>query len=55
MALGSESLTVWLADGSCFPGQLNFRKAFQNTLEGLQQIYAALPDRLESVCGIQSF
>ncbi|MEI6947641.1 TIM barrel protein [Paraflavisolibacter sp. H34] len=42
--LGSESLTVWLADGSSFPGQLNFRKAFQNTLESLQEIYAALPD-----------
>ena len=43
VALGSNSLTVWLSDGSCFPGQLNFRKAFQNTLEGLQEIYAALP------------
>lgn len=42
--LGSESLTVWLADGSCFPGQLNFRQAFQNTLESLQEVYAALPD-----------
>ena len=42
-ALGSKSLTVWLSDGSCFPGQLNFRKAWQNTFEGLQQIYAALP------------
>jgi L-rhamnose isomerase/sugar isomerase len=41
--LGSESLTVWLADGSCFPGQLNFRQAFQHTLEALQEIYAALP------------
>lgn len=41
--LGSDSLTVWLSDGSCFPGQLNFRKAFQNTLESLQQVYAALP------------
>jgi len=41
--LGSDSLTVWLSDGSCFPGQLNFRQAFQNTLEGLQEIYAALP------------
>lgn len=41
--LGSNSLTVWLSDGSCFPGQLNFRKAFQNTLDGLQQIYTALP------------
>lgn len=42
--LGSDSLTVWLSDGSCFPGQLNFRKAYQNTLESLQEIYAALPD-----------
>jgi L-rhamnose isomerase / sugar isomerase len=42
--LGSKSLTVWLSDGSCFPGQLNFRKAFGNTLEGLHEIYAALPD-----------
>lgn len=41
--LGSESLTVWIADGSSFPGQLNFRKAFENTLESLQEIYSALP------------
>ena len=41
--LGSTSLTVWLADGSCFPGQLNFRQAFERTLESLQKIYAALP------------
>ena len=41
--LGSKALTVWLSDGSCFPGQLNFRKAFQNTLESLHEIYAALP------------
>ena len=41
--LGSASLTVWLADGSCFPGQLNFREAFQHTLQGLQEIYTALP------------
>jgi len=42
--LGSEALTVWLSDGSCFPGQLNFRKAFQNTLVSLREIYEALPD-----------
>lgn len=41
--LGSKSLTIWLSDGSCFPGQLNFRKAFQNTLESLSDVYAALP------------
>jgi len=43
IALGSDALTVWLADGSCFPGQLNFRKAFEHTLESLQEIYSALP------------
>lgn len=42
--LGSKSLTVWLADGSSFPGQLNFRRAFQNTLESLQEVYQALPE-----------
>ena len=43
IALGSDSITVWLSDGSSFPGQLNFREAFQRTLESLQEIYAALP------------
>ncbi len=42
--LGCKALSVWLSDGSNFPGQLNFRKAFQNTLESLQEIYSALPD-----------
>ncbi|PST82878.1 sugar isomerase [Pedobacter yulinensis] len=42
-ALSSKALSVWLSDGSNFPGQLNFRRAFQNTLESLQEIYAALP------------
>jgi len=41
--LGSKSITVWLSDGSSFPGQLNFRNAFENTLESLRQVYAALP------------
>ncbi len=41
--LGSTALSVWLSDGSNFPGQLNFRKAFQNTYESLEEIYAALP------------
>ena len=42
--LGSKSLTVWLADGSNFPGQLNFRKAWDRTLDSLREIYAGLPD-----------
>jgi L-rhamnose isomerase/sugar isomerase len=53
--LGSDSLTVWLSDGSCFPGQLNFRKAFQRTFEGLQEIYAALPDNWKMFVEYKAF
>ncbi|KRP29242.1 MAG: sugar isomerase [Cryomorphaceae bacterium BACL22 MAG-120619-bin32] len=42
--LGSKSLTVWLADGSCFPGQNNFQTAFQNTQDSLKDIYKGLPE-----------
>lgn len=42
--LGSESITVWLADGSNFPGQMNFRKAYQNTQESLAEIHEHLPE-----------
>jgi L-rhamnose isomerase / sugar isomerase len=41
--LNSKVLTVWLADGSNFPGQHHFRKAYDRTLDSLQKIYAALP------------
>lgn len=43
-ALDSRVLTVWLADGSNFPGQSHFRRAWQRTAEALTEIYAALPD-----------
>jgi L-rhamnose isomerase / sugar isomerase len=43
-ALGSKSITIWLSDGSSFPGQLNFNKALQRTLDSLQRIYKYLPD-----------
>ena len=54
-ALGSNSLTVWLSDGSCFPGQLNFRKAFERTLESLQEIYAALPSNWKMFIEYKAF
>jgi L-rhamnose isomerase / sugar isomerase len=53
--LGSESITVWLSDGSCFPGQLNFRKAFQRTLDSLQKIYAGLPDNWKMFVEYKAF
>ncbi|MEO5564715.1 MAG: sugar isomerase [Chitinophagaceae bacterium] len=55
ISLGSESLTVWLSDGSSFPGQLNFRKAFQYVLEGLQEIYKALPDNWKMFVEYKAF
>ena len=53
--LGSESLTVWLSDGSNFPGQLNMRKAFQNTLQSLQEVYAALPENWKMFVEYKAF
>ena len=41
--LGSKALTVWVGDGSNFPGQQHFRRAFDRYLDSAQSIYAALP------------
>jgi L-rhamnose isomerase/sugar isomerase len=42
-ALGSKSLTVWIGDGSNFPGQVNFAKSFRRYLDAMGEIYDALP------------
>lgn len=42
--LGSKALTVWIGDGSNFPGQVNFAKAFERYLDAMKAIYADLPD-----------
>ena len=41
--LGSKALTVWIGDGSNFPGQQHFRRAFDRYLDSAKQIYAAIP------------
>ncbi|MDH6269421.1 L-rhamnose isomerase/sugar isomerase [Rhizobium sp. SG_E_25_P2] len=43
-ALGSKALTVWIGDGSNFPGQVNFTRSFERYLESMKAIYAGLPD-----------
>ena len=43
-ALGSQALTVWIADGSNFPGQANMSAALDRYLDSMARIYAALPD-----------
>jgi L-rhamnose isomerase/sugar isomerase len=41
--LGSTALTVWIADGTNFPGQQNLTRMFDNYLEACAAIYAGLP------------
>jgi L-rhamnose isomerase/sugar isomerase len=43
-AIGSRALTVWIGDGSNFPGQSNFTKAFERYLGSMADIYRALPE-----------
>ena len=44
ITLGSKAITVWLADGTSFPGQANFRAQFERVADGLRRIYAHLPE-----------
>jgi len=43
-ALGSKGITVWIGDGSNFPGQQDFVTSLDRYLESAGEIYRALPD-----------
>ena len=42
--IGSKALTIWVGDGSNFPGQTNFTRQFERYLDAATQVYDALPD-----------
>ena len=42
--IGSKALTVWIGDGSNYPGQVNFTRVFEHYLDAMKEIYAHLPD-----------
>ena len=42
-AVGSNSISLWLADGTNYPGQDDLRRRRHRLLDSLQAIYAALP------------
>jgi L-rhamnose isomerase / sugar isomerase len=44
--VGSTIISLWLADGTNYPGQDDLRARFRRLLEGLTELYAALPDSL---------
>ncbi len=50
--LGAKTLTVWLADGSNFPGQHHFRQAYQRTADSLVEILRGHALRLDDAGGI---
>jgi len=41
--LGSRALTVWIGDGTNFPGQQDFSKSLDRYISAASAIYAALP------------
>ena len=43
-AIGSTALTVWIGDGSNFPGQTDLGRQFERYLSAMAEIYAGLPD-----------
>ena len=41
---GSDIVKVWLADGTNYPGQDDFRARRRRLIESLREVYAALPE-----------
>ena len=44
--VGSNVISLWLADGTNYPGQDALRGRYERLLDGLQRVYAVLPDEL---------
>ena len=44
--VGSNVISLWLADGTNYPGQDALRGRYERLLDGLQQVYAVLPDEM---------
>lgn len=42
--IGSRRLTVWVGDGTNFPGQQDLGRSFDRYLDAAAEVYAALPD-----------
>ncbi len=42
--IGSKALTIWVGDGSNFPGQVDMTRQFERYLDSAKDVYAALPE-----------
>jgi L-rhamnose isomerase/sugar isomerase len=45
-ATGSTIVSLWLADGTNYPGQDDLRARYRRLLDGLQELYALLPEEM---------
>jgi L-rhamnose isomerase/sugar isomerase len=45
--IGSDSISLWLADGTNYPGQDSLRGRRERLVESLQEVYGALADGIE--------
>ena len=54
-ALGSSAQSLWLADGTNYPGQDDLRARRERLLESLREVYAALPGEQELLVEYKPF
>ncbi len=54
-AVGSSDLSLWLADGTNYPGQDDLRDRYRRLVESLEDVYAALPDGLRMLVEYKFF
>src|SRR5689334_11256255 len=53
--LGSDTISLWLADGTSYPGQDSLRGRFDRLIAGLQELYALLPPELRLLVEYKPF
>src|SRR2546421_9350621 len=53
--VGSSILSLWLADGTNYPGQDDLRSRSKRLREGLRQVYAGLPSGIRLLVGYKFF
>jgi len=54
-SLGSSILSLWLPDGTNYPGQGDMRRRKSRILEGLRVVYAALPNTMRMLLEYKPF
>ncbi|SDS55401.1 L-rhamnose isomerase [Jiangella sp. DSM 45060] len=53
--VGSDRLSMWVADGTNYPGQGNFRRRRRHLEDGLREAYEALPEQAEMILEYKFF